>query len=672
MASGRGGIELLYRTSIQWLSTISGPPRFGAAAGILGHDLTINGQLHRVVGVLDRGIELGTLSEIDVWIPEPDDPRLGSRASRRWQAVGRLSEDAAHAQVHAQVAAIAGRLEREYPDTNRNWSARVGTTRDALAGADTWLVLSLLSLVVALFLLLACANVMNLLIARLIGRRQELAVRTALGGTRGQVVRQVLAESVVLGVVGGALGLAVAWAGLQGIHAVTTEPFFRQLDFDFRVLAFAVVLSVVAPLAFSVLPTRRILREDVRTTLSEGSTRSVGSATAARGRSSLVVLQVSLAVTLLIVAALVVQSVQHIVSSDLGYDPGRLLVAQIDVAPWKVADEGAALRVRQEVLARVKAIPGAEGAAPATHLPALQFAPEVAFDIAARVTEEGDRPRAALTVVTADYFAVLGIPMLAGRGFQAADAASLRAVAVVSAEAARRFWLGTADAVGATIGIGVADGPSMEATVIGVARNTVNPDLSQGPLPALFVLDEHRPARSTFVVVRGAAPAALAPAHRAAVTAVDPDLPTYQLRTLTEAFADEHSSNRLLSGMFAAFALIAVLLSMAGLYGVLSYAVSQRSGEIAMRLALGAPARLIATEFIGQSVRLAAAGTAFGTAAAYGIANAIRSVLFGVTAGDPTTYAAAVALIVAAALAASWVPMRRAVSIDPIESLRRT
>jgi putative ABC transport system permease protein len=647
--------------------------RFGAAENIVGRDVLVDGALHTVVGVLTPDIELGNLSEIDLWVPFSGDPALASRAERGWRPVGRLQGTVSHADANAQVTAIADRLEREHPDINRDWMAGVGTTRDALGSANTWIVLSLLSVVVGLLLMLACANVMNLLIARLIGRRQELAVRTALGATRGQVVRQIVSESVMLGLAGGALGLLLAWFGLRGVHAVATEPFFRQLAFDFRVLLFAVGLSFVAPLTFSILPTLRVLREDVRSTLSEGSTRSVGSARAARGRSSLVVVQVSLAVTLLIVAALVVQTMQAYIEFDVGYDPSKLLTAQVDVPSWHVPDDEDALQVRRRVLARVGELPGAQGVAITTVLPALQLMPLIPFDIDGRaVPDERDRPTAGVVVVSTGYFDVVGVPMLMGRAFGEQDASSVRPMAVVSAEAARRYWPNPGNPIGSSIRIANPSGPPLEATVIGVARNVANPIASEPPVPTVYVLDEHRPTRGTNVVVRADAPGTLAGLLRTAISEVDPDLPAFQLRTLVTAHGEENSSNQLLSGMFAAFALIAILLAMAGLYGVMSYAVSQRSGEIAVRIALGAPARSIARQVVGQSVKLAALGTLIGVIGAYGLARAVASLLFGVTPSDPATYLGAVALTLIAALVATWLPMRRAATIDPLESLRRT
>ena len=242
----------------------------------------------------------------------------------------------------------------------------------------------------------------------------------------------------------------------------------------------------------------------------------------------------------------------------------------------------------------------------------------------------------------------------------------------MSAESARRYWGDPARALGATVRVPAADArPPLEARVIGVARDTANPDIDQAPEPVLYLLDDHRPTRRLQIVLRAAAPGSLAPALRAAIRDVDADLPAYQLRTATEGFADENSSNLLLGGLFAAFALVAILLATTGLYGVMSYAVSQRTPEIAVRLALGAPAQAIAASVIGRSVGLAAIGASLGLAGALALAQAMRSVLFGVTTTDPPTYLGAAGLALAAAVAAAWLPMRRASQVDPIQSLRQ-
>jgi putative ABC transport system permease protein len=263
--------------------------------------------------------------------------------------------------------------------------------------------------------------------------------------------------------------------------------------------------------------------------------------------------------------------------------------------------------------------------------------------------------------------------VIAGRGFEAADQSSPRAVAVVSAETARRYWAGgAAEAVGAAIRLPAIDGrPALDASVIGVARDTANPDLDQVMNPMLFLLDEHRPARATHIVLSAEAPARLAADLRRAISDVDPDLPASQLRTVADSFADETSSSRLLGALFAAFAIVAILLATAGLYGVVSYSVSQRTPEIAVRMALGASAREIGRQVVGGSLKLATLGTVLGLAGAFLLARAMAAILFGVSSTDPATYAAAAAVALAAAVVASWIPMRRAATVDPIQSLRQ-
>jgi putative ABC transport system permease protein len=467
-------------------------------------------------------------------------------------------------------------------------------------------------------------------------------------------------------------GLAVAAAGLQAVHAIASEPFFKQIGFDVRVIVFAIALALVAPLIFTVLPTLRMLRRDVRPALNEATLRSVGGGS--RGRSTLVVLQVALAVTLAVVSALVVQSVRAVSGADLGYDPSRLISAQIDIPEWKVAGDNDALRLRQRLIERARAIPGVEAATLATEIPSLHFASPTGFEIVGRpVTEDRDRPSAGLTVTSADYFRVTGIPVIAGRSFEAADQSSPTAVAVVSAETARRYFTGgAAAALGAAIRLPAIDGrPAIDATIVGVARDTANPDLDQAIDPMLFLLDEHRPARATHVILSAAAPARLAADLRQAIREVDPDLPASQLRTVSDQFADEASSGILLGSLFGAFAIVAVLLATAGLYGVVSYSVSQRTAEIAVRIALGASAREIARQVVGGSVRLAALGTVLGLAGGFGLARAMAAILFGVSASDPATYAAAAAVALSAAVVASWIPMRRAATVDPVQSLRQ-
>ena len=412
--------------------------RFGGATDVLGRQVLVDGTPHRVVGVVGSDIEVGGLADVDLWVPLAGSAEAGSRLDREWRPVGRLAVGATLSELSAQVAAVAERLAREQPDTNRDWSARVTSTRDSLLGQDDRLIFTLLVTVVGLLLVLACANIMNLLIARLITRRQELAVRTALGASRARVVRQIVTESLLIGVAGGALGLGIATAGLSGIRAVAVSPFFRQLALDVRVVGFAIVLAFVAPLVFAVVPTFRVLRLDVRGALNEGSTRSAGGRTTTRGRSALVVVQVSLAMMLLVVATLVVRTMTALSNVDLGYDPAPLLAVEVTVPEWKVADERFAEGLQRRIIDRVSIIPGVEAATMVSGLPVIHSPPIVPFAVGDDDSTPGGRASAELIVTTADFFQVFQVPIVAGRTFAPGDAATPAAVAVISAEAARR------------------------------------------------------------------------------------------------------------------------------------------------------------------------------------------------------------------------------------------
>ncbi|MEZ5289952.1 MAG: ADOP family duplicated permease [Vicinamibacterales bacterium] len=646
--------------------------RFGGA-DLVGADLVVDGRRRTVVGVLTPDIELGNLSEIDVWLPLGPEPALASRTQRGWRPVGRLAPSATIETANAQVAAIGHRLAATYPES-RDWTVRVGPTRDALGGGDTWIVLSMLGAVVGLLLVLACANIMNLLVARLIGRRHELAMRTALGATRGRVARQIVAESLSVGLAGFALGVALGWAGLQAVHALATEPFFEQVVIDARVVGFALALAFVAPVAFAVAPTLRVLRQDALPTLNDASGRAVGGHRLARSRSVLVVVQVSLAVTLLVVAGLVVKSVRAVVTADLGYDPAPLATVAFDVPAFMTQEDDAALAVRRRILDEATRLPGASAATLASVLPAIQFPQTTPFTIADRPAErDRDRPTTGLTVVGTDFFHVTGIAMVAGRGFTSADRTAARAPIVVSREAVRRYWQDQPDAaLGAVVLLPRPDGAApVEAVVVGVARDLANADLDRRPEPQLFVLDDHVPSRRMYLVVRGDRPAELAGRLSGAIHAVAPDIPTERALTGPAALEREQGSGLLLSALFAAFAGVAVLLAATGLYGVMSYAVSQRTPEIALRLALGASGRDIARDVMGRTVGLAAIGAVAGLGGAALLAQGMRSVLFGVTTTDPVTYAGAAALALSAAAVAAWTPMRRAAGIDPIAALRQ-
>jgi putative ABC transport system permease protein len=644
------------------------------AEPVIGQSLSLDGRPSTIVGIVTPGIELGDLAETDVWLPFQGSPAQESRTDRSWQLTGRLLPGATLEQANTQVAAVSSQLEREYPETNRNWRARIAATREAIAGPGTWIALATLLTTVGLLLLLACANVMNMLLARLMARRQELAVRVALGATRFRIARQLVTEALLLGAAGAVVGLLIGSAGMNLLRAAAYEPIFEQVVIDTNVLLFAVGLALLAPVLFSTLPAISTLNTDLRGALADGGMRSIGGR-AGRQRSALVVAQITVAVALLGGASFAFQTMLAIMRIDPGFTTAGLLTWQLDVPSWKYQDLDDVRRIRERLFDTLSRDPRIQGIASITTLPLLQFEATAPFEIAGRppATAE-DRPWAATGVASHRYFDVAQISLLRGRSFDAADQAGTEPVVVLSRETARRYWKSDdgAEAIGAQIRL-VGEGPrsGWSARVVGIVADTANPNVEQGPLPHIYFLDAQHPQRQYSVILRAADPARLTEAVRRAVYATGPELAVYRLRTVEDALADERSSNNLVLSLFVAFAVVALLLAATGLYSVLAFSVSRRAPEIAVRMALGASRRDIGCQVVGEGLRLTALGIGLGLAGALGLAHAMASLLYGVTPRDALPYAVVVVLMLLVAFPALLVPARRAICVDPIRNLKQ-
>jgi len=506
------------------------------------------------------------------------------------------------------------------------------------------------------------------MLARSTERRREIVVRTALGASRGGIIQQLVTESVLLGVVGGALGLLLGYGGLRLIQAVAYEPIFAMLAIDRNVMLLAAAASLLTPVLFSVLPAVHASRADLGTTLREGSGRTIGGAR--RARSALVVSQVSLALMLVAVAALVVRTLVATTRIDLGFDTRDLLTFRVDAPAWRYADSARLVQFHTRLLDRLVGIAGVEQAAIVSQLPVLggeATGPVVIEGLT--TTRPADRPWSARGVASDHYFETARIPLVAGRAFSSTDDMAAVPVAVVSREMARRYWGGPAAAIGRRVQLGSDSGTAWR-TIVGVVGDVKPPDITLPPTPHLYLPLAQVPPRGVAVMLRSANVSTLIPAVRDAMRSVDPELAIYELRTISEALAQEFSSNYVLTGMYAAFAVIALLLAAAGLYGVISYSLSQRTQEIGIRLALGASPGSVRSMVLSEAGRVVGIGIVIGLAGGILIAQAMRSLLYGVTPFDPATYALVVALLGGVMLAALFVPMRRATRIDPARALR--
>jgi putative ABC transport system permease protein len=644
-----------------WQRELAGDP------SIVGQTLTLDHKPATVVGVLMPDIEIGSLSEIDVWVPLTLTPEA-SREERILRANGRLRAGVTIAQASADVARVAQVLAREHPGVNDGWSARVAPTREAMTGADTWPIMTLLSLVVGFVLLLACANLANLVLSRASGRRRELALRSALGASRRRVIRQILTENVIYGACGGALGLAVAYGGLAAMRAAAYEPFFQMVQIDRNVLVFTGVLALVTPVLFAMLPALQATRADVSESLKDGG-RTAGGVRAARSRAVLVVAQLSLAVMLLVLSTLLVQALVNISHAPLGFDAPRLLTARLDLPEWRYATPAAVGEYHEQLISRLREGGGVENAALVDRLPQLDAEPAAEVTIAGRAASRPeDRPWAVVSTVTDGFFAAAGVPLAAGRAFGGEDTPSREPVAIVNREMATRYWGSPAAALDMRISI-AAGRPGAAVRIVGVVSDVLRGD-REGVNPQVYLAARQSPGRRVALVVRAADPVAIAPFVRAQLRGLDADVPVYEVRPFQQALDDDQSSSRVLGSLFVSFALIALVLAASGLYAVVSYAAAQRVKEFGVRVALGATAGDIARMMLTQTGRLVAIGVVLGLAGGRLLAMIATTLLYRVSPSDPATYAGVAIGLAAIALLAAYVPVRRATSIDPVSALR--
>ncbi len=635
---------------------------------VVGTTMTIDGRPATVVGVLAPDIEIGNLSSIDMWIPLELSP-TASRLERSVRVTARLKPGVTIAQADEEVRRLAQRLAIEQSASNAGWSARVATTHEAITGPDTWAVLALLVTVVGLVLLIACANLANLVLSASATRRRELAVRSALGASRMRVIRQLLTENFIYGIAGGAAGLLVAYFGLNLVKAVSFDPFFRWVSIDRNVLLFTMGLAIVTPMLFSLLPALHSSRADVNEALKDNGTRSTGGQHVGRSRSVLVVAQLGLAVALLVLATLLVQALRNIANAPLGFDPRPVLTGEIELPRWQFAESPAISTFYEQLLVRLQSTPGIEGAALTNRIPLLgsESSGEVAIE-GRPSTRPEDRPWAVPAVVSDTYFSTLGISRVAGRTFSTADAPDRAPAAVVNKEMARRHWGTPEAALGARVSLASDTGDRRWAQIVGVVSDVLRGD-REAVNPEIYLSARQRPQRAMTLAIRTADPGSVAPVVRGLVRSADPDVPL-TLRPLQDALDEDLSASRVLGGLFVAFALLALVLAASGLYAVVSYSAAQRVKEIGVRVALGAMPGDITRLMLGQAAIRVAIGAAIGVAGGRVLALGASTLLYRVSPSDPRTYVGVTLTLAAIALVASYVPVRRATRVDPLTALR--
>jgi putative ABC transport system permease protein len=645
---------------------------FGARPDVIGSTIRLDGREHTIIGVLSPKLEFANLAEAELWLPLNWVRSDATRAERNVSVTGRLLPGVTVAQAQRDVAAIASRLADEYPATNRGWEPLVLTAMDSLLNDDSKTILLLLVITVGFVLLIACANVANMLLARSTARSREMAVRAALGARRIRLIRQLLTESFVIAVAAAATGLAMSRSLMWVLVWITQERerAFQMAVLDGNVLAFTLIVSLIAPLAFGLTPALRTSKEDVSESLKQGSLRTGAGRSGQRTRSFLVTAQVSLALMLMVVAGLLVRSVINLEQRELGFEPAGVLTMRITLPETKYETDEQRRQFFRDVTGRLATLPAVQATALTTERPAVSSGPNQAFAIAGRsYADDLERPTARSVTVDPSFLSLMRIPIIRGRGFTAQDTEESFPVALVSQEAARRYWANE-DPVGQRIRIGEDDAAPWVQIVGVVADVRSNQDIER-PDPQIYSPFAQEPRSAMLVMVRslGNSEMLIEPVRRE-VWAVDPDQPIDDVRAMEQALYDSESSRYALLTLFVAFAVFALLMAAIGIYGVMSYAVSQRTGEISLRMALGAKTGHVRKMVLGQGVKLIGIGAAVGLLGAVLIAQLLSSLVFGISRLDPVTFVGVPAVLAFVGLLANYLPALRATRIDPMSALR--
>ncbi|MBV9772848.1 MAG: ABC transporter permease [Gemmatimonadetes bacterium] len=646
--------------------------RFGGDPGVLGRTLQLDGEGFTVVGVMPADFHPPFQErETALWKPIGFRMTAGSadeRSSAYFQVVGRLRPGVTPEQAREEMRAVARRLEERYPQADRGLSARVQPLHEAVAG-DLRPALLVLLAAVGCVLLIACANVASLLLARVAARRREMAVRGALGATRVRIARQLLTEALLLSLLAGALGVLLSVWGSQLLVALSPFdlPGLVDVGTDWRVLAFALAASLGTGVLFGMIPAVHASRADLHGAIKEGARGSSGGRHVT-ARALLVVSEVALALVLLCGAGLLLRSFALLRRVDPGFDPAHVLAVDLVLPQSRYTTSEAQAALYRRVLDNLRAIPGVASAGATTTLPLSGDQLSSGFIVEGRETPApGASHEAGLDMVSPDYFRTLGIALRRGRAFTDRDGAKAPSVVVVNETLARRYFPGT-DPVGERIRLDGSDQPS---EIVGVAADVRHRALGTEAPPTVYVPFEQSALPFATLVVRTAAdPEAFAGAARRAVLAADPHQPVSRVRSMSQVLAGSVAEQRFNLLLLGAFAAAAMTLAAIGLYGVMAYSVAQRSREIGIRMALGAAPRDAVRLVVGEGIRLALAGGVLGLVAAAAATRLLASLLYRVTPGDPWTFAAVVALLGGTALLASYLPARRATRVDPMVSLR--
>jgi putative ABC transport system permease protein len=656
---------------------------FGGDRGVVGRRVQVDGVDRTVFGVMPPGFDVAN-EHVEAWVPLGLDPaNPGGRASHYLYLIGRLKPGVSVAAARSELAGLVSRWKDEIPNTHvptpDGHPLKMAALLDDLVGSvrpKMWLLMGAVGLV----LLIACANVANLLLARAEARQKEIAVRTALGAARSRLIRQFLTESVLLSLIGGASGLLLAVWGVKAIVATNPDAIPRagEIGVDARVLFFTLLVSVLTGVLFGLAPALHSRAAVLFGALKEGGQRATAGARRQLLRQILVMAEVALAATLVLVGGLLIRSFWLLLQVDPGFDPKGVLTFQIALPDARYPDDHQVVAFYQRLLDQLKGLPGVQSASAAWGLPPKR-------DILANDTEFEGVPQPPAgpihnvdywQFVTAGYLDTMKIPVVSGRGFLPSDGPKTPGVVLVNETTAKLFWPGQ-DPIGRRLRpLAAPDQPLPWLTVVGVVKDVKQGGLEVKTGTEVYFLHSQMPVGSTtddmYIVVRTAGdPLALVGAVREKVRALDPSLPVAQVRSLERVVFESVAQPRFMTRMALLFALVALALAGVGTYGVLSYSVEQRTQEIGVRMALGAQARQVLGMVLGQGARLVAVGLVLGIVGALALRQILAGMLFGVAPTDPAIFASVIVVLSAVSLAACYLPARRATRISPMVALRQ-